>query len=135
MIYCIYLQRFLSQRQRLKHREYSKNKMKIPPPKFEKGGENRKKSKKIYKSGGHHARGLGRLVLFPASRFMEMGDRGHRNALRHGLCRCYGSPIQQTSCMVRPPAPLSSRLPKICLRTGTIHKKTDVTSRLFKFNG
>lgn len=75
------------------------------------------------------------FVLFSASRFMEMGDRGHRNALRHGLCRCYSSPIQQASCVVRPPAPLSSRLPKICLRTCTIHKKTDVTSRLFKFNG
>ena len=35
-------------------------------------------SKLSQDSGGHHARGLGRLVLFPASRFMEMGDRGHR---------------------------------------------------------
>ena len=74
-------------------------------------------------------------VLFPASRFMEMGNCGHRHSLRHGLCRRYGSPIQQASCVVRPPSPLSPRLPQICLRTGKIHKKTDIRSRLFKFNG
>ena len=37
-----------------------------------------------------------------------------------------GSPIQQASCMVRPPAPLSPRLPQICLWTGPIHKKTEI---------
>ena len=57
------------------------------------------------------------LLSFPASRFMEMGDCGHRHALRYGLCRRYGSRIQQTSCVVRPPSPLSPRLPQICLRT------------------
>ena len=34
------------------------------------------------------------------SRFMEMGDCGHRNALRNGLRRHYGSIIQQASCVV-----------------------------------
>ena len=39
-----------------------------------------------------HRRG----AQLPASRFMEMGDCGQRNTLRHGLCRRYGSPVQQT---------------------------------------
>lgn len=34
--------------QRFKHREYIKNTIKIPPPKFEKGGGKRKKVKKIF---------------------------------------------------------------------------------------
>ncbi len=80
-------------------------------------------------SCGHHARSLSHRVQLPASRFMEMGDCGNRHSLRHGLCRRYGSPIQQASCMVRPPSPLSPRLPQICLWSCPIHKKTDVTAR------
>ncbi len=48
----MYSQRFRACLQRLKHREYSKNAIKIPPPKPEKGGEKRKKSKNFFKSGG-----------------------------------------------------------------------------------
>ena len=37
----------------LKHHQYSKNAIKFPPPKSEKGGEKRKKVKKFFlKSGG-----------------------------------------------------------------------------------
>ena len=33
---------------------------------------------------------------------------------------------EELTAVVRPPAQLSSRLPQICLWTGTIHKKTEI---------
>ena len=51
-ILCIHQRRFCTHLQRLKHRQYTKNTIKIPPPKPEKGGGKRKKLKKIGKSGG-----------------------------------------------------------------------------------
>lgn len=40
---------------------------------------------------------------------------------------------EELTAVVRPPTPLSPRLPQKCLRTGTIQKKTDVG--IWKCNG